>query len=163
MTESDFCGGADTRGGGSRNESRSETRVMKIVHLSIAGLLNGLLALVLLSGCASTNASNHESLLNAAGFRETTPQTTKQRELYAEAPAYHVQSLNFKGHSVYVYKDEGKGVVWIGGDKEYQRYRQLAMQQRAAQENYVAAQMNAEMATGWIGAYGPWAWGPNYY
>ncbi len=136
---------------------------MKILLLSFGGLFNGLLALMLFSGCASTGASNHESLLSAAGFREKTPQTAKQRELYAEAPAYHVQHFNFKGHSVYVYKDEGKGVVWIGGETEYQRYQQLALRQRVAQENYVAAEMNAEMATGWIGAYGPLAWGPNYY
>ena len=80
--------------------------------------------------------------------------------MYAQAPAYHVQHLNAKGQSIYIYKDERKGVVWVGGPKEYQRYQQLALRQQIANENYEAAEMNQPMAWGWYSAWGPWApWG----
>src|SRR5262249_19894132 len=120
----------------------------------------GLLAL---AGCASLDASNQKSLLAAAGFKERTPQTAKQKELYAAAPSYKVERIDVKGKGFYAYKDEKSGTAMVGGEAEYQRYQQLAIQQRIARDNYQAAQMNRDLAYGWYGAYGPYAFGPRYH
>jgi hypothetical protein len=106
------------------------------------------------------DARNQESLLSAAGFRARTPETAKQKELYAAVPAYKVQRASVDGKIFYAYKDEAKGVAYVGGEAEYRRYQQLAVQQRIARDNYEAAQMNRQMAWGWYGAYGYGAWGP---
>jgi hypothetical protein len=115
-----------------------------------------------LNGCASLGASNREALLSAAGFREKTPQTARQRHLYAATQPYHVQRITARGRTFYVYKDESRGTAWVGGEKEYQEYQRLAIKQRIARENYEAAEMNQEMAWDWYGAYGPYFWGPNF-
>jgi len=127
---------------------------------TIMALLAGAFAMLCLWGCASLDASNQESLLSAAGFHVRTPETPKQKELFATAPAYKVESVTVSGKTFYAYKDEKKGVAYIGGEAEYQRYQQLAVQQRVAQDNYQAAQMNRDMAMGWYGAYGPYAFHP---
>lgn len=108
-----------------------------------------------LSGCASANASSKEATLSAAGFRVFTPQTARQQELYAAAPSYKVQRGNANGKTFYFYKDEAKGVAYVGGEAEYQRYQQISIQKSIARDNYMAAQMNQQTAFGWYGAWGP--------
>jgi hypothetical protein len=117
--------------------------------------LAGICVLFGINGCASMDASNQESLLTAAGFRVRTPQTDRQRELYDAMPAYKVQHAVVKGKVFYAYKNEKKGVAYVGGEAEYQRYQQLAVQQQIARENYMAAEMNRDAAWGWYGAWGP--------
>ena len=126
----------------------------------IITLLAGACVALSFAGCASLDAANQESLLTAAGFKEKTPETPKQKELYAAAPSYKVERVAVNGKTFYAYKDEKKGTAFIGGEAEYQRYHQLAVQQRIAQQNYEAAEMNREMAMGWYGAYGPYAFAP---
>jgi len=43
------------------------------------------------------------------------------------------------GKALYTYADKQKGVVYIGGDNAYQRYKQLAAQQSTAQNELEAA------------------------
>ena len=108
------------------------------------------------AGCAGMESGNTTSLLSAAGFRVRTPQTPKQQQMYAALPPYQVQQAIVKGKGVfYVYKDEKAGVAYIGREQEYQRYQQLAIQQQIAQDRYMAAQMQADAAWGWYGAWGP--------
>jgi len=115
-----------------------------------------------LAGCASMDAANQESLLSAAGFRMRTPETPKQKELYAAAEPYKVLVVNVNHKTFYAYKDEKKGVAYVGDEAAYQRYQHLAVQQRIAQANYQAAEMNRQAAMGWYGAYGPYVYGPRY-
>ena len=112
------------------------------------------------AGCASLDASNQESLLSAAGFRVRTPETPKQKELFAAAPSYKVEQVTYNGKTFYAYKQEKKGIAYIGGEAQYQKYQELAIQQRIARENYQAAQMQRDAAMGWYGAYGPYAFHP---
>jgi hypothetical protein len=107
------------------------------------------------AGCAEMGAGNTTSLLSAAGFRARTPQTPKQQAMYAALPPYKVERATIKGRVFYVYKDEKAGVAYIGHEQEYQRYQQLAIQQQIAQDRYMAAQMQADAAWGWYGAWGP--------
>lgn len=130
---------------------------------TVAALLGGVLAVLSFAGCASLDASNQESLLSAAGFKERAPETPKQKELYAAAPSYKVERVAVNGKTFYAYKDEKKGTAFIGGEAEYQHYQQLATQQRIARQNYEAAEMSRDAAMGWYGAYGPYAFGPYGY
>jgi hypothetical protein len=106
------------------------------------------------AGCAEMGASNTTSLLTAAGFHSLTPQTPKQQEIYTALPPYKVERANVKGRVFYVYKDEKAGVAYVGHEPEYQRYKQLAIQQQIAQDYYMAAEMNSYYARGWYGAWG---------
>jgi len=106
------------------------------------------------SGCASMGASTTEPLLSAAGFISRTPQNAKQQELYNQLPPYKVHRATYKGKVMYAYKDEKKGLAYIGDEAAYQRYQKLAVERRIARDNYEAAEMNRQMAWGWYGAYG---------
>jgi hypothetical protein len=112
-------------------------------------------AALFLAGCAEMGASNTTSLLTAAGFHSLTPQTPKQHEIYAALPPYKVERATMKGKVFYVFKDEKAGVAYVGHEPEYQRYKQLAIQQQIAQDYYMAAEMNSYHARGW---YGAWGW-----
>ncbi|MBV9489406.1 MAG: hypothetical protein JO069_06740 [Verrucomicrobia bacterium] len=108
----------------------------------------------LLTGCASMEASNKESLLIAAGFRSRTPSTQAQVALYNRMTPYRVERRTRKGKVVYTFVDKKKGVVYIGGENEYQRYKQLGLQQSIAQNELEAAEINQEAAVDWD--WGPW-------
>jgi hypothetical protein len=110
---------------------------------------------ILLAGCASMGSSNTESMLSAAGFRVKTPQTPKQKQIYAALPPYQVQRATVPGKGVfYVYKDEKAGVAYVGREQEYQRYQQLAIQQQIAQNQIMAAEMEQQAALDWYGGFG---------
>ena len=81
------------------------------------------------SGCESYQVRTTESLLSEAGFQTRTPSTPAQLAMYNQMTPYKVERNTFKGKSLYSYADKQKGVVYIGGDKAYQRYKQLAAQQ----------------------------------
>jgi hypothetical protein len=107
-----------------------------------------------LVGCASMEASNKESLLIAAGFRTRTPSTPAQVALYDRMTPYKVERRVIKGKVLYAFADKKNRVVYIGGEKEYQRYKQLGLQQSIAQNELEAAQINEEASMGWD--WGPW-------
>jgi hypothetical protein len=94
------------------------------------------------SGCAGTQVQNKESMLSAAGFQTRIPTTQAQWVLYKRMTPDKLERNTFKGRALYTYADKRKGVVYIGGDKAYQRYRQLALQQSVAQNEIEAAYNN---------------------
>ena len=124
---------------------------MKLLQILV---LLPLLALPVFTGCASMGASGTEPMLSAAGFRVKSPETKLQRELYDQLAPYKVQRGTYNGKVFYAYKDERQGVAYVGGEEEYQKYQQLAVQRRIASDQVAAAQMNASMARVWYGAYG---------
>lgn len=115
--------------------------------------------LLTLSGCEGMSASSTEPVLSAAGFRVMTPQTEEQRQLYAQLPAYKLQRGSHQGKVFYAYKDEKKGVAYVGNEEAYQRYQNLALRKSIAQSNRHAAMMNDMTASRWYGAY----YRPIYY
>ncbi len=123
---------------------------------SLCLLLSALIAGLFKSGCASVSASNTEPLLSAAGFASRTPENAKQHELYNQLPPYKLERGEYKGKLMYAYKDEAKGVAYVGDEAAYQRYQKLAVERNIARENYEAARMNRDFAYGWYGAYGPY-------
>ena len=117
-------------------------------------LLGAGIILTALGGCASVGSSNTESLLSAAGFIVRTPQTDRQKQIYATLPAYKVHRATVNDKIFYVYKDEKAGVAYVGREPQYQRYKQLAIEQRVAEDQYMAAEMEQEAALNWYGGFG---------
>ena len=113
-------------------------------------------ALAGFEGCASMDASNTESLLSAAGFRTRTPSTPKQQALYSQLTPYKLERRTKNGKVLYTYADKQKGIVYIGGETEYQQYKRLALQQSIAQSQLEAAQINETASLGWGPDWGPW-------
>jgi hypothetical protein len=91
------------------------------------------------SGCAGTQVQNKESLLSEAGFRTRTPSTQEQWAMYNQMTPYKLERNTLKGKALYTYADKQKGVVYIGGDNAYQRYKQLAAQQSIDQKELEAS------------------------
>jgi len=113
-----------------------------------------ILLLAALAGCASYNAQNKESLLIAAGFRTRTPSTPRQQAMFNRMTPYQLERRVRNGKVLYAYADKDNNIVYIGGENEYQKYKQLALQQSIAQDQLAAAQINEETSL-----YGP-DWGP---
>jgi hypothetical protein len=124
-------------------------------HISLTILLS-VVALGCFQGCASMDASNTESLLSAAGFRSRTPSTPKQQALYNQLTAYKLERREKNGKVLYTYADKQKGIVYIGGETEYQQYKRLALQQSVAQSQLEAAQINETASLNWGPDWGPW-------
>jgi hypothetical protein len=117
----------------------------------------GLLVLAGLFGCASFDAQNKETLLIAAGFRSRTPSTPKQQAMFDRMQPYTVEHRIRHGKVLYAYADKQKNIVYIGGEAEYQHYKQLALQQSIADEQLQAAQINEEATMyDWGPYWGPW-------
>ena len=91
------------------------------------------------SGCAGTQVQSKESLLIAAGFHTRTPSTQKQWAMYNQMTPYKLERNTPKGKALYTYADKQKGVVYIGGDRAYERYKQLRIQQSIAQNELEAS------------------------
>ena len=109
-----------------------------------------------IASCASTGASSTEPLLSAAGFVSRTPENSRQQDLYNQLPPYQLHRATYQGQIIYAYKDEKKGLAYVGNEAACQRYQQLATQQRIADDYRTAAEMNRDAAYGWYGAYGPY-------
>jgi hypothetical protein len=116
---------------------------MKKLPLIAFCLLSSLILSAGLSGCASMGASNTVSLLSAAGFSMKQPENAKQQEIYNKLTPYKMETGMVNGKRLYGYKDEKKGVVYVGEETEYQAYKRLLVQQNIAADNMMAAQMDA--------------------
>jgi hypothetical protein len=123
-------------------------------QLSITMVVAAAVAVSFFASCAELEQSNTKSLLSAAGFHMLTPQTAQQKQIYAALPAYKVERATVKGKTFYVFKDEKAGIAYVGHEAEYQRYRNLCVQQQIAQDYYMAAQMDRMYAGRWYGAWG---------
>jgi hypothetical protein len=104
-------------------------------------------------GCESTH--NTRSLLSAAGFRSVRPTTPQERACFDSLEPNTVQRTEKNGQVVYAFADKRSGLLYIGGEREYQRFHELGLQQRIANQELMAAQMNQNAAMNWA-----WGWGP---
>jgi hypothetical protein len=109
------------------------------IHLSLFLIIAVLAGF---SGCAGTQVQHKESLLAAAGFRTRTPSTQDQWAMYNQMTPYKLERNTFNGKALYSYADKQQGVVYIGGEKAYQRYKQLGIQQSLAQKELEASYSN---------------------
>ena len=122
--------------------------------LYITCIAAALATLSFMTGCAEMEANNTTSLLSEAGFHTLTPHTSLQKQIYAELPPNQVERVTAKGKTAYVFKDEKAGIAYVGHEAEYQRYKNLCIQQRIAQEYYMARAMDPYWSHRWYGAWG---------
>jgi hypothetical protein len=132
----------------SRTKSFINSPIIVIAFLVIAGFV----------GCASYDAQNTESLLVAAGFRTRTPTTPAQEAMFNRMTPYKLERRIRNGKVLYAYADKQQNVVYVGGENEYQQYKQLALQKSIAEDQLEAAQINEE-TTLYDNSWGPY-WGP---
>ena len=59
--------------------------------------------------------------------------------MYDRMIPYKIERNTINGKALYTYADKRKNIVYIGGDKAYQRYRQLALQQSNAEKELEAS------------------------
>src|SRR5690349_9760755 len=128
---------------------------MRITRYNILTVLLTIAASVALAACAEMEAHNTKSLLTAAGFQVRRPDTPKKKEIYDALPDQKVMRATVNGKVFYVFKDQEDGIAYVGHEAEYQKYQHLCIQQKIAQQYYMAAQMDAYYARGWYGAWGP--------
>jgi hypothetical protein len=110
-------------------------KAMKHIFTGL-NLIGAIALLALAVGCASYQVRTTESLLSEAGFQTRTPSTPAQLAMYNQMTPYKVERNTFNGKALYSYADKQKGVAYIGGDKAYERYKQLAAQQYQMEANY---------------------------
>jgi len=127
---------------------------LKKVISSVAIIFAAAITILFLASCAELEATNTKSLLSAAGFHAVTPATALQKEVYAKMPPYHVERISMKSKVVYAYKDEKAGIAYVGHEAEYQRYKNLCIQQQIAQDYYMASSMDPYWSHRWYGAWG---------
>ena len=111
--------------------------------------------LVLAMGCASTQTQSKENMLIAAGFKVIIPHTAAQQQKLQALPPDHVTLVQKDGKTYYVFPDAANNQAYVGGPQQYQTYKQLRLQNKLANENLEAAQMNWDASMDW-GAWGGW-------
>jgi ABC-type uncharacterized transport system auxiliary subunit len=137
-----------------QNPSALKTMKTKVTKSNVATIFVAAAAALFVAGCAEMQATNTTSLLTAAGFRARTPRTPKQQEIYAALPAYKVERATVKGKKLYVFKDEKAGVAYVGNEPEYERYKQLCVQEKIPQNFYMSENMDRVQSHRWFGQWG---------
>ncbi len=115
-----------------------------------------LAALALLAfalGCATTQRT--ENLLSAAGFKTVAASTPKHQEHLKTLTPGKITSVQRKGKTYFVFPDTAHNQLYVGDQAQYQKYRQLRLQQKLSDEK-IAAEMDEhedkelhEMLAGW--------------
>jgi hypothetical protein len=113
-------------------------------YLVLSSLAAAVCALFTFAGCAAMESASQESLLQKAGFQSRTPTTAEQKAAYAKLPAYQLHRGTLKGRTIYAYKDEKAGVVYLGSQAEYAQYKQLAVNAKLKEEQFTPAQTELE-------------------
>ena len=114
-------------------------------NLFLGSVLAAACALLVLAGCTTMQpAASQESLLQQAGFQSRTPTTAKQKAVYAKLPANQLHRVTVNGRTIYAYKDEKAGVVYLGSEAQYAQYKQLAVNAKLKAEQFTPAQTALE-------------------
>lgn len=105
-----------------------------------------------------------DNLLTSAGFRVRKAESAEQRLIYAVSPSYRMLRAGTRREPFFVYKDEGEGVAYVGGEAEFQRFQQLAAQEGYARGFYLAKDLDLDLAWRLSQAFGPpWSSGELNY
>ena len=128
-------------------------KAKRVSNLFLGSVLATICALLALAGCASMEASSEEALLQKAGFQTRTPTTEKQKAAYAALPAYKLHKGTLKGRTIYAYKNEKAGVVYVGNKAQYAQFQQLAAKAQLKEEKQVAHNMDNDLVYRWYGSW----------
>ena len=114
------------------------------------------------TGCAAIRANQTaetEQVLAAAGFQVKPADTPEKLAHLQTLTPWRVVRYTRDGQPQYVYADPETCKCWYVGDEQrYQKYEELSLQKRIADEQLSAAEKNWNASMNW-GAWGPWGWG----
>jgi len=121
-----------------------------------------LVALVVIAtGCAAIrkgDVDTQEQLLSASGFQMKLADTPQKLAHLQTMTSQKLVPHTKDGKLYYVYADpEFCKCLFVGNEPAYQKYQQLALQQKLSQERLNAAAMNEDAAMNW-GMWGPYWW-----
>jgi uncharacterized protein YdbL (DUF1318 family) len=121
-----------------------------------------LVALVVVAtGCAAIrkgDVDTQEQLLSASGFQMKLADTPQKLAHLQTMTSQKLVPHTKDGKLYYVYADpEFCKCLFVGNEPAYQKYQQLALQQKLSQERLNAAAMNEDAAMNW-GMWGPYWW-----
>jgi hypothetical protein len=106
---------------------------------NVTGLATISLALVV-AACATMTADT-ESRLQQAGFRKVSADTAAKMSHLKTLPDRRLISRTHQGQPYYVYADPDYcKCMWVGNAQQYQAYRGILRQQRAAEDAALAAE-----------------------
>jgi hypothetical protein len=109
-----------------------------------------LVIVAIVSGCAETpqqKAQHIEPLLSAAGFHMHPADTPERENALKLLTPYKMRYYTRAGTLHYWYADpDFCDCIYVGKEKNYQRFEQLRVEQRMASEQAQAAQLNEEAA-----------------
>src|SRR5262249_3839092 len=119
-----------------------DTRNVKQL-LRVAALTNvatALATLVLMAACqtVATNdaelvASRKEFLLVQSGFKVITVTTPKQQQAVSGLAQYRVSAVKYNGKLYYVFPTAKKDKIYVGKQKQFNRYKKALAAQQAGQ------------------------------
>jgi hypothetical protein len=142
-----------------KKRQRNSEKHMKTIFIAIKAL--GILAIAaLIAGCVSTHS--RENALTASGFKIITPNTPQQEAKLQALPADKVTMIHRGGKIYYAFPDVARHRIYVGGPKQLQAYKELREQQKIADENLEASQMNEDNSMDWDNWNGWRAWGMGY-
>jgi hypothetical protein len=112
-----------------------------------------------LAGCTmirNYEANQKEQMLAAAGFTMKLADTPEKLAHLQTLAQRKLVPYPRNGKVYYLYADAlSCKCLYVGDEKAYQRFQQLALEQRIADEEREAAAMNEQAAMNW-GMWGPW-------
>jgi hypothetical protein len=110
--------------------------------LKVSVTLCAAVSALLLTSCAVFNemeAPPTEQLLVAAGFQVRPVTTPQQKAIASYVTPFKVHMRTKGNRAYYIYSDPKRGIVYVGGPKQYQKYQQLNVQQGIAEDQMAAA------------------------
>jgi hypothetical protein len=126
-------------------ESIYTARMRNLILSRIGGVM---LLLLLVSGCAETpaqKAQQIEPLLSAAGFHMHPADTPEREDALKALTPYKMRYYVKAGKPHYWYADpDFCACIYVGKEANYQQFEKLRVEQRMANEQAQAAQLNEE-------------------
>jgi hypothetical protein len=125
-------------------------------------LLVFLLLGFVLIGCATIERGetvDTEQLHAAAGFKMKLADTPQKLAHLGTLAQRKIVAHQRDGGVGYIYADASTcQCMYVGNEKAYQRYQQLAVEKKIAEDKRMAAEMNMDAAMNWNmwGPWGPW-------
>ncbi|MBW2709081.1 MAG: hypothetical protein JRD04_07340 [Deltaproteobacteria bacterium] len=125
-----------------------------------------LASIALLASCAAIqnqNAVDMERLLAASGFKMKFAETPEKLAALEGLPQRKLVPQQHEGKVYFYYADADLcKCLYVGSEKSYQKFQNLAARQKMAQDYRWAAQTNMDARMN-FGMWGPWGpWGPWY-
>jgi hypothetical protein len=108
------------------------------------------------AGSATLSNSRIESLLEAAGFQIHTGPDAQWQLWYPRSTPNTLERHIENGEVVYTYADPRGGFIYLGGQPEYQQYKQLVREVSIAQRKLQASEALDRPWQDWNWTWKPW-------